>query len=351
MSAPNSFEPFGQKERFGSRPGDVGAPNTFAAIVFLCLLGGISILSCGGLGYFFATQGSDDVAEAESAEILPARAPAVRPLRKTEAKIQVPPPLPELPSVPPTHFAPPPFVPPAPLNPSPPALPPTEPPANLPTASPVAPPARPPTAIPQTDDEKLTALLAQLNDPQRSKPLFLPLVELERLPVQENRRAEVARALEPHFRSTDTGTLVQITKLAATWGTDANAESLAALLEHENALVRWNSLRALAKLSPTEATAARLVAKIGEPASGPALRDAFKSLGEVGELALLRQLDESDAATRREAVGLLGDVGTEMSRPVLETMAADDADFGVKARARRALQQLDERKASSGPNP
>jgi hypothetical protein len=335
MSAPNSFEPFGQNERFGSRPGDIEAPNIAAAVVGMLVLVGALVVICGGLGFYFAT----GFGRPELAQENPNRQPPVaQPVKAPPQEIEQPtfeppaadivPPIPDPPSLP-----------------SPPAVDPPVAPRPRPRAS-----SPPPLADSQTDDEKITTLVQQLRTPQPGRPVTVVLMELNRVPVREERREEVAQALDPHLRSKDIGAVNQAVNVAYTWGSATNAEALTQLLDHQFPPVRWSAMQSLAKVAPTPETADKIAAKIGDQSSGTFLRQALQSLGETGEVAILRRLDGGNARVRHEAIILLADIGTEMSRPVLEWLAESDPDFGNRSRAKFALGRLNDRQKAK-PEP
>ncbi len=188
-------------------------------------------------------------------------------------------------------------------------------------------------------DEIITALEDTTN--QRS-PVFL-LHELQRLPLQAERRADVSVAIEPHLHAADLGTVQAALRAAQVWGTDWNVPALIELIDSPQLGIRWEAICTLPKLSRTPETADLLAAKIGDLANLGPLRDAFKEWGAVGETAILKRLEAGDKQTKNMALMLLTDVGSEAAKPALEKMAASEADFGLKSQAQQALRRIAER--------
>jgi hypothetical protein len=199
-------------------------------------------------------------------------------------------------------------------------------------------PSRPPTT------KSLDELLAELNDSTGSRPVWFALNELQRLPVQENRKVDVAPALNRHLQSADTITANAAAKAAITWGTEQNGDALLPLIDSPHALLRWDAMRALAKVRPTAETAELLLAQAGEVSNGSALRDAMKELGPVGEQTLLDSLAAGDSRAKQALLRLLSDTGSPAAIPVLEKMIQSESDFVTKSQAESALRRIQNRK-------
>lgn len=69
---------------------------------------------------------------------------------------------------------------------------------------------------------------------------------------------------------------------------------------------------------------------------------ALKEIGAAAEPALLERIDDSDASVRRQVIGLLGEIGTEKSEPVLTKLSNSD-DGSIKFAAEQALQKIRQR--------
>lgn len=203
----------------------------------------------------------------------------------------------------------------------------------------VRPPVMPPPGPPRLDD-----LLAALEDPMTSRPKWSALRDLERLPVDPERRSDVSVAIEPFINSADQTTAHAAIKAAQVWGTEWNVASLTALLDSPHALCRWDAIRALAKISPTEETADLIAAKIGDFSNLAAIRDALKELGSSGEAALLNQFESGDRLTKQAALNLLGEIGTAESQERLQKLIDAETDIGLKNSAQFALQRMKSRK-------
>jgi|GEM_PF-4411632 len=310
---------------------DVDAPSNASAFLAIFLVVGLFVVLCGGIGGYIAIKARERiVAKVNEVEKIQKQRQA-----ELEARPAVPRPVRRAPDFKPPEFKPPPpVIPPGTENrrATPPPTTTTEPPKKK-----VRPP-RPPATMRSLDE-----LVAELNDGPSSRPGWSTLHELARLPVQENRKADVASALNRHLQSADTTTATAAAKAAVVWGTEQNADALLALIDSPHALLRWDAMRALAKVRPTAETAELLLAQAGEASNGSALRDAMKELGPIGEQSMLDCLATDDRRVKQSILQLLGETGTKSAIPALEKIIGSESDFFIKSQTEHALRRIKDR--------
>jgi hypothetical protein len=264
----------------------------------------------------------------------PVSAPQPPSVRKKTSSKSSQPPL-NTPSNP--DFTPP--IPPTPFSNGPPYQPPPFPPP--PSFTPPSP--RKPRTPAANDNERLTQVLEDLKNPQPSRPAFFTLSELEQIPVQESRRGEVASVLDSLLQSPDSSTSRAALRAIGKWGTETNVSTLTALVGSADYGTRSEAIRALAKVSKTEATAEVLATKLEDFSSISALRDAFKELGSVGEPALLKRVASSDRRLRQHTHMILVEVGGKASKDALEDLVKKETDTGMRMMAESTLRRLKSR--------
>jgi hypothetical protein len=333
--------------------------NHAAIVIGVIAFCGLAVLFCGGLGFLFFMNAKERVvaaakrAEEQNAvrqlelqremeqeqrrqrELSQRRANAQRSqpnnVNKPVAKSSGKPP-----SRPPTDS--PPF-----MRPPPDFGPPGFPEAPLPTFDPpTSRPSRTPRRPAASESERLTQILQELKQSSSARP-WSTLSDLERLPVQQNRREEVAAALEPLLQSSDPSTARGALKAAAKWGTATNVATITSLVDSPDISTRWEAIRLLPKLSPTEATAETLATKLNDFSNIGALRDGFKELGPVGETELLKHIDSDDRMVRQVTNTILADIGGAAARDALRELVKTEKDFVQKAMAEHTLRRIESR--------
>jgi hypothetical protein len=328
-------EPLVQPEMvFGSRSvPDVDVPSNASAFFAIFLIVGCIVLLCGGIGGYIAINARKRVvAAAQNVEELnqqrqrelereakPLPKPKPPPTRSVQKQVPQPPPVRSPPPIPPIEITPP-VVPPIPLPV------PADPPKRQPRPSPAG--------------KSLDDLLADLNDQSNKRPAWVTLQELARLPVQEDRKVDVSSALDQHLRSSDRSTANAAAKAAVVWGTEWNGEALLSLIDSSNALVRWDAMRALAKIRPTAETAELLLAQAVNGSNNSALRDALKDLGPVGERAMFDYLESDDRELKQAMLQLISEVGGKSAVEPLEKMIRTETDIALKSQAEFTLQRI-----------
>ncbi len=195
---------------------------------------------------------------------------------------------------------------------------------------------------PTTTDEEITRAIEDLN----AKSPFErrdAATTLKRMPVDESRREEVARALgrmlddrDPFFQEDVSAALIE-------WATADNIPQLVRLLlaKGHHSETNRNCMQALARLK--DQRGADAVAQMLFTRDFQAAIAALKEMGPLAEDAVLPLLDNDDAALRREVCGILEDIGTSKSLKDLRRHLSGDRGPGVREAARRAVTAIEER--------
>jgi HEAT repeat protein len=179
-------------------------------------------------------------------------------------------------------------------------------------------------------DAQLTQAIADLSaddEPVRNAALDW----LGQAAVNEARRSEVSRALEPLIIQSVQGPLL---KALETWGTADNGLAIAQNLDG-NVFVVGNQLKLLGKLRDPR-TLPFLAARITRFAhEGTEARAALKQFGKIAEPEVVKLLASTDRNVRIEACRLLGDVGTrKIGIPAIQAAVqaqANDRQFAAVA--------------------
>lgn len=334
-----SFEPLIEPEMVGARfAPDVDAPSGMTAFLTIFLLVGVMMLLCGGIGGYMAINSHKRIiAKAEQVEEMNRqRQRELEAQQKARARPQPTPPRPArkvTPQPTPPQIAPPTILP---------IEPPNAPPISVESPQPVAEPPKQPPRVPRLSPagKSLDELLIDLNDEQSKRPAWIALHELTRLPMQEDRKADVSAALDRHLRSRDTLTLNAAVKVSIAWGTEWNAEALLALIDSPHVVARWDAMRTLARVRPTAETAELLLSQARDLSNIAALRDALKDLGPVGEQAMFDYLQSDDRQLKQSILHLLGEVGSKSAVEPLEKLIAREPDVALKGLANLVLQRI-----------
>ena len=106
--------------------------------------------------------------------------------------------------------------------------------------------------------------------------------------------------------------------------------------------VRWlayDCLGTIADDSSIEQLAQKLVGEDSGKASS-----VLKTLGDSVEAHIVPLLNESPRATRLAACGLLADIGTEKSIPLLQPIVENDPETAVRSQAKNAIRSIESRR-------
>jgi hypothetical protein len=184
----------------------------------------------------------------------------------------------------------------------------------------------------------ITQALADLKSPEPFRRRAA-LARLKAAPPVDDRRAEVAGAVEPVLRDPDPGCRSDAAKTLGFWGGKENTPALVKTLQDSTVWVRWAALDALAELrdpAAAEAVAARLPEERAK--AGAALR----AMGPGAEPAVLKYLGHSDVFVRAEACKVLEEIGgSEECKAALLALIRRTNNFGLDAgAARSALSKL-----------
>jgi hypothetical protein len=160
---------------------------------------------------------------------------------------------------------------------------------------------------------------------------------LARTPLDEKRRVEVARAVEPFLEDRDGSLHAAAANVLVTWGVSENVPVL---------------LRALDDDGPGHAEVIQALGAIKDArAAGPLARrlsnffdrghasKALRALGSVAEPEVVKCLQHRDFGVRTEACKILKYIGTPQSVPALQEAARDSAP-GVSDEAQAALDEI-----------
>lgn len=169
-----------------------------------------------------------------------------------------------------------------------------------------------------TPPEQITQALADLTSGDRSR-FWQAAARLENL-QPDQRRDEVARALEPLLGDPDRNVRFHAVRALAVWATAANIDALIAALDTADHGMVEPCVAALAQIQDPRAAAA-IAAQL--PTHTFAAARALKSLGPTAEEPTLKFLKSPDAGVRRAACEVLQAVGSQKSLRELKKLADD----------------------------
>jgi len=183
--------------------------------------------------------------------------------------------------------------------------------------------------------------LAGLKSPQWYK-VKAACDQLAKAAPVEERRAEVAEALEGLLSHENGFVRPAAATALGVWGTEDSVSALVAALEEGDVLLKNAAVEALAKFDDQGA-----VEVVAEQVAVAALRfraaRALKAAGPRTEPAVLSLLGHSDRAVRMEACRILGAIGTDKSLESLRALLTDP-NRSVAMNAKRAVQAIERRK-------
>jgi hypothetical protein len=157
-----------------------------------------------------------------------------------------------------------------------------------------------------------------------------------------DRRAEVAKALEPFVTAGEHFTRIAACEALAVWGDKSNVPALIQSLNNQDVFARKAAMEALAKMKDErgyEAVAKRLTEHIDRMSASRALQD----IGSGAEPYVIKLLTDSDWGVRMEACKVLRAIGTKKSTRALRS-ATFDSNVLVRREATDALVAVQNRK-------
>ena len=150
--------------------------------------------------------------------------------------------------------------------------------------------------------------------------------------------AELVRLLS----ASDPSLVMRATDALAKMGAVTAADTVAALLRHEESWVRMGAAHALGEMAPPDA-ASLLVAALDDTAYA-VVNAALVALGRLRAPELYEPamglLDSDNRHIRKHAAMALGELGDARARSALERLNEGDADSGVRFMAGKALERL-----------
>ena len=157
--------------------------------------------------------------------------------------------------------------------------------------------------------------------------------------VDQARRAEVSKAVEPLLADPAAGCRIGAANALATWGSKANTPALVKVLGDRNPEVRGAALDALAAIqdpAAAEAVAARLADTRDKAAQ------TLKAIGKPAEPAVIKYLTHDDIWVRTEACKVLEEIGgSDECKQALAGVVRKANGFGFDAdAAKSALEKL-----------
>ena len=163
---------------------------------------------------------------------------------------------------------------------------------------------------------------------------------IHNMPVDEQRRAEVAKLLVSLLSDSDT--LVRSSAVSALqkWWTPESLPTLLALADDQDFAVRWKAIEALAATKTPEAAKA-IAGRLGQDRLTAA--KALASMGPVAEPPALALLASKNDDVRSEACDVLRAVGTKKSLTRLKSLARDKNRL-VGMAAQQAVEAIQGRK-------
>lgn len=170
--------------------------------------------------------------------------------------------------------------------------------------------------------------------------------KLEQLPVDEGRRAEVAKALEQLLADGTPATGQEAgAKALVNWATKDNVPALLKQLDHPSPAIRHPAMEALGKLKDERAITP-LAQHLTNRDDRPHAARALQAMGPMAENEVLKYLPFPDVQVRIEACKVLKVIGTKASLPHLQAtgkMAAANKQKHVVQAVDEAVQAINAR--------
>jgi hypothetical protein len=163
------------------------------------------------------------------------------------------------------------------------------------------------------------------------------LDRLQKMPVDERRRADVQRALEPLLQGNDEMAADGAVRALRTWGDAQSVPALLPLLKGPGRIPQ-ETLQTLATIRDRRAADA-VAGALDNIHYRDLAAGELRNIGPFAEPSVLRQLQADDVNTRIAACNVLGDIGTAASLPPLDQLAngGDGRVSGAALLAARAI--------------
>lgn len=208
----------------------------------------------------------------------------------------------------------------------------------------------PPEPLPRAEDDVFfQKTFAELDDSR----FFTRKAALERLVTMKpnDQRAKVARKLveltknEPRFRT------LAVTALGV-WGSEDEVPALLAVVEDPaDVWARKEALKVIGRFKSARALPAVMRCFRDDPSLRAEAGQALREMGPMAEQAVLDVLNEpADVRVvflKRDAIGVLADIGTEKSVPAMrKALTSSDTHeaFHLREPAQKAMDAIDKRK-------
>jgi hypothetical protein len=210
-------------------------------------------------------------------------------------------------------------------------------PAPAEPGAPAEPERRPPARPAKPELPQIIAALRGKEVEQRR----VAMRELATLAVDEERRVEVAQALEVVLADPSNIVRADAVRLLGTWGNADNVPALEALIDRNDFVVRIPVFEALGKIKGERAIKI-LTARLEDQQLRFWASSALRAVGPDAEPAVLEVLEKGKLPAQKEAIRILQDIGTKQSIPLL-TRAARSNDFFLSTSAKHALAAIQRR--------
>jgi uncharacterized Tic20 family protein len=195
-------------------------------------------------------------------------------------------------------------------------------------------PNKAPAAPPQANRDDMDEALENLKSPN-AHLRAQGASRLMGLNLEDVRRPEVAKALEPLLDDPDKAVHEAAARTLAVLATPENIPALEKLLEHKDKTMRVSAMHGLATTKERKAGTI-LAGSLRKPEDRAQARLWLITMGRVVEGDVAKYLTDGEAAVRKEAAEILQHVGTIRSVSALEK-AAQDKDKAVAQAAKRAV--------------
>lgn len=161
---------------------------------------------------------------------------------------------------------------------------------------------------------------------------------LQKADAKQERRAEIAKALEPHITDTKSEIMRRALPALLKFAGPENIPCLVDYLKDEKN--KWDRKSVVLYLGKTrDARAVGVIVRELETNNGAAARDAVKEMGPAAEKEVAKLLEHEVTSMRANAAILLQSIGTKDSVPALER-AANDSNSTVQTNAKKALRDI-----------
>jgi hypothetical protein len=196
--------------------------------------------------------------------------------------------------------------------------------------------------VPGAGADALTKVLLDTKSPNVNTSR-LALEKLAGMSVQDDRKAEVSKALEPLLASKSPFNSRGAAKALGVWGTKDSFTALSEAADSKDPFLRREILEAMGNLKDERAVDV-LVKHFAEFQDRAAATKALTAMGASKvEVPFAAALTNKDWTVRMDACKLLGTIGTKKSLPALEKAAQSDENGIVKMEAGKAVAAIKSR--------